>query len=337
MGKLILNNGQQTKEEWVNMGGLERTLAIIQWVGIIFTVICVVNLFVGFFPKAFLILAIALWIAPMIAGSNIEERSENSHHYGNFREYVKVKFLPKVPKSITFIEDESELKEGVAMVIGGLNLIGDKGYICPTVTLLMGDESKLWGWSLCIGNPDQKEEALYFFNTSEKTHRGTELPNTMTYFQAKVDAKLLRENADRKSLEEVVAYVLPHICDDGPPPPHPSDEVFKQKQREESDGRSSAQAKELLGQVNILLDKVIEDFAGRECSYWDLHKEINKMLHESGLFYAWKSNPADPDYNPHLGIIEKQIGKKTLRVNIGLPSDSFFKVCAVIQLTPHED
>ena|SRR6266567_184880 len=72
----------------------------------------------------------------------------------------------------------------------------------------------------------------------KKTHRGTELPNTMIFFQARVDAKLLRENADKNSLKEVMAYVLPHISDDGPPPPHPSDEISGK-----FDSKSSAQVK----------------------------------------------------------------------------------------------
>jgi len=75
MGKLIVNNRQQMKKDWANMGDLEKTLAVIQIIGIICTIICLVNLYAGFFHKALLVPAIALYLSPMIAGSNIEERS----------------------------------------------------------------------------------------------------------------------------------------------------------------------------------------------------------------------------------------------------------------------
>jgi len=120
------------------------------------------------------------------------------------------------------------------------------------------------------------------------------------------------------------------------PPPHDSDEVFVQVLNEQSDDWTSAQAKELLDKVDLLLNEVADDFDGKKCDYWTLFDEINRRLHRSEVVYAWKREPG-PDYNPGLGIIEKQIGQKIAKVSIGLPSDNFSEMCAVIELIPFDD
>ena len=132
-----------------------------------------------------------------------------------YQKYIKVKQLPKMPQSISPL-DENDVD--VAVLLGGLSILGSKGYMCPIVTLMMGNEEDAWGWSLCLGNPEQKTEEPYYFQLKKNTVRGTEIPNTMIYYQAKVDKSLLAENVDKKVLEEIIAYVLPHISDDGPPP-----------------------------------------------------------------------------------------------------------------------
>ena len=262
-----------------------------------------------------------------------------------YRNFANVDQLPKIPSGIKPLRQIDGAPQMVsATVIGGLNIIGGSGYICPTVTLLNFDEKsgKICGWSLCIGYPDQVDEAPYYFETSdiegvEGTARGTELPNTMVYFQAEIEIALTSKDTPIEKLDEVIAYVLPYISDEGAPPPHPSDEVFVQVLCEQSNDWSSTQAKKLLGQLDLLLDKYIEDFVRKEHNYWDLFNELNKRLHESEISHAWKSHPDKPDYNPDLGILVKQVGQKTVRVSIGLPSDNFAEACAVVQLAPYDD
>jgi hypothetical protein len=261
-----------------------------------------------------------------------------------YRDLASVDMLPKIPSAIKPLREVNGEPQMVsAMVIGGLNLIGKSGCICPTVTLLnAGEESgKMFGWSLCIGHPEQAEEVPYYFETSDEEGaegtRGTELPTAMVYFQAEIGASLTSTDALIEQLDEVFAYVLPYISDKGPPPPHSSDEVFVQILSEQSDDWSSAQAEKLLGQANLLLDKFIEDFVEDGQDYWALFHELNKRLHESGMSHAWKGCTNDPDYNPSLGIIERAVGQKTVRVSIGLPSDGFAEAHVVVQLTPYDD
>ncbi len=262
-----------------------------------------------------------------------------------YRDLTSVDHLPKIPSSIKPLRQIDGAPQMVpATVIGGLNIIGESGYICPTVTLLNFDEKsgKIFGWSLCIGYPDQVDEVPYYFETSDDegakgTARGTELPNTMVYFQAEIEISLTSKDVPIEKLDEIIAYVLPYISDEGAPPPHPSDEVFVPMLCEQSNDWSSAQAKKLFGQLDLLLDKFIEDFVEEKHGYWDLFHELNKRLHESGISSAWKSHPDKPDYNPELGILVKQVGQKTVRVSIGLPSDNFAEACAVIQLAPYDN
>lgn len=154
-----------------------------------------------------------------------------------YRDFAHVDHLPKMPsgiKPLRYIDGEPQMVP--AMVIGGLNLIGESGYICPTVTLLSPDEKsgKIRGWSLCIGYPDQVDEVPYYFEISadegiKGTARGTELPNTMIYFQAEIEIFLTSKDVPIENLDEVIAYVLPYISDEGAPPPHPSDAIFSQE------------------------------------------------------------------------------------------------------------
>jgi len=138
---------------------------------------------------------------------------------GKYRKYAMAKTLPAKPTTVFPLPDEaSPQASAIALVVGGLSLIGDEGYICRTVTLMMGDERHLYGWSLTLGHPDYAG-VPYFFDTAEPgMARGIEIPNTMAYFQAAADATLARKDAPANMLDSVFAYVLPHISDDGPPP-----------------------------------------------------------------------------------------------------------------------
>ncbi len=134
--------------------------------------------------------------------------------------YVEAKVLPVMPESIQVQTEgeESELQPGEAVVIGGLSLVGDRGSICRTVTLLSGDGENLFGWSLTLGMPGQPETFYRFSMAEPETMKGIEIPNVMTYFQAKVDPRLIDLDVPPDNLDAVAAYVLPHISDAGPPP-----------------------------------------------------------------------------------------------------------------------
>lgn len=135
-------------------------------------------------------------------------------------ELKKMEHLPKKPECILPLPEENVPHP---IVLGGLSLFGDKGYLCPVVTLLMGNENRLWGWSQCLNDPSH-DGKLYSFDTDKKeTLRKTEIPNTIVYFQAGVSSELVDENADQETIKKVVEYVMMHISDDGPPPPHPDD------------------------------------------------------------------------------------------------------------------
>lgn len=129
--------------------------------------------------------------------------------------YTRAKTLPDCPSTISPLPDE--VIEMIPMVIAGVSIVGEKGYICRTVTLLMGDQDHMYGWSLLLGHPDFPG-VPYFFDTAMKSAKGTELPNSMQFYQAAVDKRMVCKDAPIEDLQRIFAYVLPHISDDGPPP-----------------------------------------------------------------------------------------------------------------------
>lgn len=226
-----------------------------------------------------------------------------------YRKFASAEQLPKKPTSIKQLREvNGKIQDVSAVVIGGLSLIGESGYICTMVTLMSEDKinEKTCGWSLCIGDPGNKTEAPYYFEVSKEgdlkgTLRGTELPNTMMFFQAEIDISLTLSNAPMEKIDEVITYVLPYICDSGPPPPHPSDEVFDQIVREWSKSEAQTQAARILTEVGELLDTVAADFSEKMVDYWELFNGINRRLNESKIPHAWKSSQNAPDYNFDLG------------------------------------
>ena len=138
----------------------------------------------------------------------------------DYKALASVARLPKMPGSIALIKSINE-RCGSAVVVGGMSSVGKDGHMCPVVTIINHDKNGAWGWSICIGNPEQEKDEPYFFETAKKTHRGTELPkNEIYYFEAKVtDPTLDKKDASRKALDEIIAYVLPHISKYGPPLP----------------------------------------------------------------------------------------------------------------------
>ena len=134
----------------------------------------------------------------------------------------KVDYLPEKTAEIEFLTGNEGSDDVGAVVIGGLSILGDTGYISPVVTILLNHPKKTAGWCLCLGYPEAPKEP-YYFDVKEKTHKGLELPNCMTFFEAKIDPAMAEPNADQKRIDAIMNYVLPHISDAGPPPPHPKD------------------------------------------------------------------------------------------------------------------
>ncbi len=253
-----------------------------------------------------------------------------------YREYASVKKLPVIPPTIRPVQDDDE--ENIkTLVIAGLNIIGERGLICPTVSIMSynRETGQIFGWSLCLGNSDlPSDEGPYHFMTSgmegASTARGTELPNAMTYFTAEVDVELANAEADPRKLDEIFAYALPYISDGGPPPADGKsfDDLVAEIPTSPSEREAALLLKE---QVGSLLDRAIQELP-EGLKYWALFDELNKRLNISHLSHAWKNNPTDLDYNPDLGILEKKIVGRLVIVSIGLSKDRFSGPCAIIQI-----
>ncbi len=257
-----------------------------------------------------------------------------------YREYASVKKLPVIPPTIRPVQDDDEEKIKT-LVIAGLNIIGERGLICPTVSIISctRDTGQIFGWSLCLGNSDlPSDEGPYHFMTagmeSASTARGTELPNAMTYFTAVVDVELANAEADPRKLDEIFAYTLPYISDGGPPPAEGKsfDELVAEMPTSPSEHKAALLLKE---QINSLLDSVKQELV-EDLDYWKLFDELNKRFNMSGLNHAWKSNPHDPHYNPSFGTLQKLIAGKIVTVSFGLCKDRFASPCAVIQIVHNQ-
>ena len=255
-----------------------------------------------------------------------------------YKKYAEVEQLPPIPSTIKPLpHSEAEQSQVNAVVIAGLNLLGERGYMCPTVSIinLNHKTGEMFGWSLCLGNPDPKlEEKPYYFRISEKegasTVRGTEIPNAIIYLEAEVDEALTEPEADSQKLEEVLAYVLPYISDNGPP--SATGKSFKDLAKEMP--TSSSERKEahtLKKQINYVLNLAAKELTEHQ-DYWELLDELNQRLNDSGLSYAWNSNSSDPDLNPDIGVIKKTIAGRSVNVSIGLGKDGFVTPCAVIYI-----
>lgn len=254
--------------------------------------------------------------------------------------YARAAKLPPIPTTIKPLPADAneELVIDKAVVVAGLNIIGEMGYICPTVSVISADKEtgEMFGWSLCLGNPDSHtDDTPYHFRTSEKegvgTAKGTGIPNTMMYFKAEVDTELASLAADPLKLDEVIAYFLPYISDNGPPPP--TGKSFAELIAEMPTSSTELEAARLLHQqITSVFDLAKEELTG-EWDYWKLFEELNRRLHESGLDFAWKSNPSEPDYNPDLGVVKTIVCGRTVTASIGLSKDRFAGPCAVINIT----
>lgn len=145
-----------------------------------------------------------------------------------YQEMMNVSHLPLMPVCISQLKElseEDEFRCDYAVAFGGSSVLGKGKHVCQVVTLFSGDMESIWGWTLCIGLPKQKEE-LYFWKTIDRrrdTSRNIEIPNGEICFSAKIDESIVREDIDRDILEKVFAYILPYLRSEGPPPPHPQE------------------------------------------------------------------------------------------------------------------
>jgi hypothetical protein len=152
----------------------------------------------------------------------------------------------------------------------------------------------------------------------------------MVYFEAEVDADLASQGADPQKLDAVIAYVLPYISDNGPPPAEGKtfDELVAEVPTSDTELK---EALVLRRKISSLLGRAALELTG-DLGEMTLFDELNRRLHESEVNHAWKSYPSKPDYNPELGIVEMQVAGRLVTVSIGLSKDRFAGPCAVVQI-----
>lgn len=253
-----------------------------------------------------------------------------------YKAFAEAKQLPPIPSTIRPLPNDVTPK---AVVVAGVSFIGDEGYICPTVTILGAnpDSGEIFGWSICFGHPFYKpDDEPYSFriyeNEGATTARGTEWPNGIVYFQAEVDNALALPEADLGKIDEVIAYVLPYISDEGPPPATGKsfDELIAEIPTSPAELQEVLVLKEA---VSLVLDRACLELVGE--GVWDRQRllmKLNEKFHRAGCSVAWKSNPSDTDYNPDLGVIERMVAGNLVRVCIGLSKDRFDGPCAIVQI-----
>lgn len=120
-------------------------------------------------------------------------------------------------------EAMQRIENGKTVVIGGLSLVGESGYMVPVVGIIKTgavteDSTHLKGWSLHLGHPDEKFRMLRHFNTEQSIEDVClPLPNCIVYFACETDSALIEEDADAETLMQIAHFVVPFINDDGPP------------------------------------------------------------------------------------------------------------------------
>ncbi len=133
--------------------------------------------------------------------------------------------LQPFPSRVGTYDDEAatRLENKEAIVIAGLSLIGDAGYmvgVIGTMSVITTDdgENHLRGWSLHLNHPDVQFRQLRYFDSSQ-TDEDIELPlpNCMVYFSSLVDATMTEETADAETLLQIVYFTASFITDEGPP------------------------------------------------------------------------------------------------------------------------
>jgi len=144
----------------------------------------------------------------------------NRRDTGIFQKVKKVKFIsgPSVHNDALAIQ---LLNEGKPLLIGGIAVLGDGGYIVRTVCFLqqIGKSSNktrnIKGWSYFVNQwPGLKQSGLQHFD-STKNEMPTQiaLPNYMVYFIAEIDPSLLESDANQHELQEAANYAVTFIHD----------------------------------------------------------------------------------------------------------------------------
>ncbi len=113
------------------------------------------------------------------------------------------------------------LQQGKPLLIGGVSLLGEKGYIVRTVCFIQstgldqdGKIAGLKGWSYFVNDfPGRKFSGLKHFDSSKGEIVELALPNTMTYFVGEIDISLLESSADQKELRAAANYAITFIHD----------------------------------------------------------------------------------------------------------------------------
>lgn len=133
--------------------------------------------------------------------------------------------LKKFDASIGTYDTEAmhRIENGKTVVIGGLSLVGESGYMVLVVGIIKTgavtpDGAHLKGWSLHLGHPDEKFRMLRHFNTEQSVKDVClPLPNYLVYFACETDSAFTEEDADAEVLTQIAHFVVPFISDAGPP------------------------------------------------------------------------------------------------------------------------
>ena len=126
-----------------------------------------------------------------------------------YNAFYNSEIIPVQPVTIITISKGGGID---SVILGGLSAIGEERRLCPVVTIVGIDGYNHWGWSLCLNHPGEKRGDLHYFDSSDKnTFRGSEFPNFLRCFIAKVEFPLTSINASLEEIDEILAFVLPQI------------------------------------------------------------------------------------------------------------------------------
>ena len=126
--------------------------------------------------------------------------------------------VPSYWQEATASPDELLLQQKVVL-IGGLSLIGERGYIVRVVSVVQavgvenGQAKGLRGWYFFSGHPDKTLEGIQYFDTMRGKLKASPFPNTMTYVVGTVDLSLAEEHTNRRELQRTIDYAMTRIHD----------------------------------------------------------------------------------------------------------------------------
>jgi hypothetical protein len=124
--------------------------------------------------------------------------------------------LKPLPSDDTRVDANAPLATSKTVAIGGISIIGEKGYITPVITLFQIKEGNLTGWTL-VTNPNNSSMHLKYFDASNESFIESYFPNTIVYFTGEVDTLTTMQNFSREELVAIARFISAFISDDGPP------------------------------------------------------------------------------------------------------------------------